>query len=276
MSPAVVSVLIGECPPDSADIRVIAQLGSVVRARLVLRGPLSALSPWLGLFADKRVSVDVRAEVLRAPAAQHALDPRVRQVRIAGARPDEIQGLVRLLRGDAGGPPIVFLVPAEDLPDSPEPWSAVGEATQVFVNPIATAREPALAAEEYWRGFARWRLLFRERLFASLPAVAARAEDPDAAPCPTLLGMHVVLDAIRRGIRLCDCIEEPMIPLHEGWLAHWRAELRAATERARGACDGCSLWRTCRGGCLAPRADGVPRDRYCPWPAGRFSPKAAG
>jgi radical SAM protein with 4Fe4S-binding SPASM domain len=269
MRPLIVSVLIAESAPNALVREFLRQLSWVPRARLVARGRMAALSPWLDALEGKRVSLDLPAHEVLDRGVVLAADERLRQVRIAGATASEIPTLVRHVRGGSEAPPIVFLIDPSELAHAPEGWLAVAQFPSVFANPVGS--EGSRADATLAAGFARWRRELGLRLFASLPAVAARASDDGAAPCTTMLGMHIVIDADRSCIRLCDCIDEPSIALDAGWLENWRRELSRVRDRADQSCGGCSLWSRCGGGCLAPRTDNLPRDRYCPWPDERFA-----
>lgn len=286
MNPLFLSILVSESEPGVNHAAFLRRLPSVLRVRIVPEKNGGVIWPWLEHLEGRRISVDIGASAIHTLPEAFGADQRIRQVRIT-VEPHEVNrmpALIRHVRGQGTRPPTVFLLGAESLAGRPDDWAAVSEWQNVYVNPVAcgdASHTPAsfCAAEEVSPAarFAAWRARLGERMFVSLPAVAAHAKDEAAAPCPTKMGLHIVLDVERNCVRVCDCVNDPSIPLDDDglWLEAWRNEIAALQSSAEEQCKGCSLWASCRGGCLAPRPDGVLRDRFCPWPHERFVTEGA-
>lgn len=268
MNPVILSLSVGE-PPSPSGVSFLAHLQSVSRVRLLPRKP-EEMWQWIDLLRGKRISIDINAdEARRLPVRFPEINPAIRQIRILINHIDEISDLVDHIRGSACIPPLVFLLPIDSLEVFEERWSIIKRWSSVFIN-LIPGKEDNRLLNINTLSLCRGEL--GKRLFLSLPALAAFINDPDAAPCPTRLGLHVYIDADSNVARSCDCGLAQDIPIDgEGlWLDAWRAQVYSLGKKVAIACDGCPIWEQCRGGCISKRSDGTMRDRYCPWPDKSF------
>lgn len=282
MNPLLLSILVNDDKPTLNHVNVLQFLPTILRVRIVPKEDATVIWSWLDCLNGKRNSIDLTRDGINSLHAGFGTDSRINQVRITIDLQDIVQlhKFVTHIRGNGIRPPVVFLVNTKLLTEEPDLFSDIFNWQNVFVNPVLSIDNSSQSKETcdtdgslLTNRFAKWRAYLGDRMFVSLPPIASHAKDEGAAPCPSKLGLHIVLDAQNNCVQVCDCSDyNTRIPLDDNglWLTAWRKEVFGVQSLAVEACISCPLWNSCQGGCLAPRADGILRDRHCPWPQKSF------